>query len=240
MVVALEDRFLEGASVVPRRRVRWQRSIRIIPSRYPPVYLFERVADAADFEALYEVEALTNPRLRDEVGEIHLVPPDERVFGAGATYIMAPFTHPNPEGSRFSDGRYGVYYAARERATAVAETTYHRARFLAYTDEPPMQLEMRVLEATLQAGVHDIRGMSAELPRVYATNDYSVSQQLGRRLRAAGSWGVTYESVRRGGGQCAGIFRPKALSRCRQAEHLIYAWDGAEIAEVYEKRVYRP
>lgn len=240
MVVVLEDQVLECATGVPRRRVRWQRSIRIIPSRYPPVHLFERVADAADFDTLYEVEALTNPRLRDEVGEIQLVPPEERIFGPGATYVMAPFTHPNPDGSRFSDGSYGVYYTARDRATAVAETTYHRARFLAYTNEPPMQLEVRVLEAKLQAAVHDIRGMSTDLPRVYATNDYSVSQQLGRRLRAAASWGIAYESVRRRGGQCVGVFRPKALSQCRQAEHLIYAWDGARIAEVYEKRVYQP
>ena len=31
---------------------------------------------------------------------------------------MAAFTHLNPEGSRFSDGSYGVYYAAHTLATA--------------------------------------------------------------------------------------------------------------------------
>jgi len=229
-----------GAGDVPVRRVRWSRSIRIIASRYPPIELFERVADASDFEALYEVELLTNPRVREELGEIRLLPREERVFGAGATYIMAPFAHPNPDGSRFADGSYGVYYAARDRATAVEETKYHRARFLSFTNEPPMQIEMRVLKAKLGASLHDIRGMAAELPRVYAPDDYGESQRLGRRLREAGSWGVTYDSVRRSGGECAAVFRPKALSECRQAEHLIYAWDGDRIAEVYEKRQYRP
>ncbi len=32
---------------------------------------------------LYAVESLTNPRLRDEVGDIHLVSPEDRVYGDG-------------------------------------------------------------------------------------------------------------------------------------------------------------
>ena len=46
---------------------------------------------------------------------------------------MAAFTHLNPDGSRFSDGRYGVFYAARSLDTAVAETMHHRANFMAAT-----------------------------------------------------------------------------------------------------------
>lgn len=230
----------EGALEVPAGRVRWRRSIRIIPTRFPPIHLFERVAGPEDFEALYEVEALTNDRLRDEVGEMGLVPAEERVFGPGSSWIMAPFTHPNPEGSRFSDGVYGVYYAARDRATAVAETRHHRARFLAFTQEPPLEVEMRVLEAKLEASFHDIRGLRAELPRVYDPDDYSASQSFGRRLRESGSWGIAYESVRHPGGVCAAVFRPRALSECRQAEHLVYVWDGRAIVEIYEKRLYRP
>ena len=46
---------------------------------------------------------------------------------------MAAFTHLNPEGSRFSDGSWGVFYAAHSVATAVEETVYHRERFLAAT-----------------------------------------------------------------------------------------------------------
>ena len=110
------------------RRVRWQQACRIIPTRYPAISLFDRVADAADFDALYALEAMTNERLRDELGEIERVAPEDRVFGPGSGPIMAAFTHVNTLGSRFSDGGYGVFYAARERATAVAETRYHHAR----------------------------------------------------------------------------------------------------------------
>ena len=226
--------------VPPLRRVRWRASVRIIPSRYPPVDLFERVAGPEDFEALAEVEALTNPRLRNELGLVHLVPREERVYGPGSAYVMAAFTHLNPEGGRFSDRTFGAYYAARDRATAVAESTYHRARFLARTKEPPMELEMRVLEARLDARLHDLRGLEAELPDVYDPGEYAQSQRLGRRLRDLGSWGIAYDSVRRKGGQCVAVLRPRALTGCRQAEHLIYVWDGDRIAEVFEKRLYRP
>jgi len=58
--------------------VRWQPCFRVISSRFPPIHLFERVAGAQDWEALYWLESLTNPRLRDDVGEIELVPREDR------------------------------------------------------------------------------------------------------------------------------------------------------------------
>ena len=90
-------------------RVRWQTATRIIASRFPTIDLFERVdADPAVWDALIAAEMLTNPRVRDEIGEIALVPPEERITGPGATWVMASFTHLNPNGSRFSDGSYEV------------------------------------------------------------------------------------------------------------------------------------
>ena len=105
----------------PLRRVRWSRTYRIIPSRYPPVQLFERIGDSEDWEALAEVESLTNDRIRQEIGEISLVPQGERVSGAGASWVMAPFTHLGHP-TRFSDGTHGVYYCARHANTKHAAT----------------------------------------------------------------------------------------------------------------------
>ena len=106
---------------------------------------------------MFAIEALANPRLRDEVGELQLVPPEERVSGPGATPVMAAFTHLNPEGSRFSDGSYGVYYAAHSLATAVAEVSHHRTVFLRRTDEPAIDLDMRLITANVEAELHDLR-----------------------------------------------------------------------------------
>jgi len=89
--------------------VRWQQACRIVPTRYPAVTLYDRVADAEDFEALYALEAMTNERVRDELGQLERVPRSERVFGPGSGPIMAAFTHVNLLGSRFSGGAYGVF-----------------------------------------------------------------------------------------------------------------------------------
>ena len=222
----------------PLARVRWLPSWRIVPSRFPPISIFERVADPADLDAVIEIESLTNERLRDEVGEIGLVPPADRISGPGSSAIMAAFTHPNPDGSRFADGSYGVYYAAREIDTAIAETCHHRERFMRATREPRMELDMRVYVADLTASLHELRGQGARYPGVYHREDYSAGRALGLRLRKKGSDGIAYDSVRREGGECAAVFRPRVLANCRQERHLCYVWNGEKIAYVYEKREY--
>jgi hypothetical protein len=217
--------------------VRWQPCVRIIPSRFPPIDLFERVADPADLEAVYAVEALTNTRLRDSAGELQLVPPADRVSGPGSSWLMAPFTHVHGPGGRFSTRDFGAYYAARTLATAIAETRYHRERFLRATRERPMELGMRILHADLAARLHDLRGAQAVYPALYDPDDYGASQAFAAKLRAAGSDGIAYDSVRHGGGQCVAVFRPRLLSRARQAGHLGYLWDGERIAHVVRKRL---
>jgi hypothetical protein len=219
----------------PQRRVRWHEAHRILPSRYPPIQLFERLTDdPAAWEMLAEIESLTNPRVRDEIGEIRLVPPAERVSGPGASWVMASFTHINPHGSRFSDGSYGVYYAARELPTAIAETVFHLGRFYAATADPPHAETMRVLVGKLDASFHDLRDGQAVWAAVLDPDDYTASRALGRRLRAAGSNGIVYPSVRRAAGQCVGAFRPKAVGLPIQARHLQYVWDGRRISRYFD------
>src|SRR5713101_8026593 len=197
--------------------------------------LFERVTDPADLDAVLALESLTNDRVRAEVGQLDLIPQEDRLAGPGTSAIMAAFTHLNPDGSRFSDGSYGVYYAGKTLETAIAETRHHREQFMRATAEPPMELDMRVYLADIDAHLHDIRGLRETLPAIYATDDYSASQTLGRRLRAQNSWGIAYDSVRHDGGECAGVFRPPALRNCRQERHLCYVWDGKRIRTIYRK-----
>ncbi|MBX3635650.1 MAG: RES family NAD+ phosphorylase [Rubrivivax sp.] len=217
------------------RRVRWSAACRIVPTRHPSVNLFDRVADAADFDALYALEAMSNDRVRDELGVIELVPREQRIYGPGSGPIMAAFTHVNPEGSRFSDGRYGMFYAANDRATAVAETRHHHARFLAATRQRAQHLPMRLYHVKVDAKLHDLRPPGAVAAAVYDPDDYGAARALGARLRAAGSVGVVYRSVRQPRGQCVGLFRPDAARDCLHAAILLYAWDGERFTDVYEK-----
>lgn len=220
------------------RRVRWPEACRIVPTRHPSENLFDRVADEADFEALYALEAMTNERVRDELGEIERVPRALRRFGPGSGPIMAAFTHVNTLGSRFSDGSYGMFYAARERATAVAETRHHHARFLAATKQAPIHLPMRLYHVAIDARLHDLRPAGAVSPEVFDLDDYRAARALGARLRAQGSAGVVYPSVRQTQaprGHCVGLFTPLGAARCVHAAILLYAWDGARFTDVYEK-----
>ena len=222
---------------IPVTEVRWQPCYRIIPSRFPPIALFEAVADPADLEAVFQIEAITNDRLREEAGDLALVPAEDRVAGPGTSPIMAAFTHLNPEGDRFTDGSYGVFYAGCTLGTAIAETRYHRTRFLAATDEPAQELDMRVYAVDLDAALHDIREMRGTQAGLYHPDSYAVAQETARRLRDEGANGIVYASVRDEGGECAAVFRPRLLSNCRQERHLTYVWDGTGISTVYEKRM---
>ena len=214
----------------------WHPAYRIIPTRFPTINLFDRVASPEDFDALYALEAMTNSRLRDELGDISLVPQEERLYGAGSGPIMAAFTHLNPAGSRFSNGSYGVFYAAREKNVAIAETSYHQGRFLAATNEKPMQLQMRVYHVEVSGKLHDLRRVARSDP-VYHPDSYAASQALGSRMRMDGSNGFRYLSVRAEAGECIAAFRTAILSNCRHGSQMLYQWDGAQISSVYEQVV---
>ncbi|MEP7316889.1 MAG: RES family NAD+ phosphorylase [Sphingomicrobium sp.] len=221
---------------IPTAEIRWRPCFRIISSRFPPVGLFDTVADPADLEAVFQIEAMTNDRLREEAGDLALVPHEDRISGPGSTAIMAAFTHLNPAGDRFTDGSYGVFYASLTIETAVAETRYHRVRFLQATDEPAQELDMRVYSIDLNAELHDVRGMRGSHPALYHPTSYSMSQEFAGQLRAEGSNGIVYQSLRDEGGECVGVFRPRLLTNCRQERHLCYVWDGTAISMIYEKK----
>ncbi len=226
--------------IPPRSRIDWRKSVRIVPSRYPPVGIFDRVAHPSDLEAVFAIEALTNDRLRDETGDIHLVPEEDRISGAGTSPIMAAFTHINPEGSRFSDGSYGVYYAGESIDTAIAESRFHRQRFLAYSSEPPIHLEMRTYFARVRGIFHDLRG-SGETKSGWFHPDpasYDAGQAFARKLRVRGSHGLVYKSVRRPNGKCVAVFRPRLISPVTQGPHFEFIWDGESIADVLEVKRY--
>jgi hypothetical protein len=218
------------------RAVRFTSCNRIVASRLPTIHLFERVADPADWDALYKLESMTNPRLREQVGELSVVPVADRVSGPNASVVMAPFTHLSPQGTRFTDGHFGAYYAAESVETAIAETRFHRENFLRATAQPPLELEMRCYLADVACELHDLRGLRAKLKDIYDPASYAASQKLGRELRNDGSNGIAFDSVRRPGGECVAVFRPRLVQNVRQGVHLRYAWDGASIARVYEMR----
>jgi len=216
---------------IPLAHVAWPAAYRIIASRYPPSALFERVAPPADWEALADLESLTNPRLRQSYGEISIVPVERRVAGPGASYVMAPFAH--PRASRFSDGQFGVYYAGRAFETALRETLHHALAF--FTDTPalcPRNEDYWVLRGSVDATLHDLR---SEAGRPYLDpDDDEPARRLGRDLWDGGSDGIVYPSVRHPGGECIGAFWPDVIGIPVRTRHLRYHFDGTRISRYFD------
>ena len=219
---------IAALAIVP---VAWAGAVRIIRSLYPPIDLFEDIADPADWPLLLSAEQKTNPRLMETIGNIDLIPPARRVSGPGATWLMAPFTHVSPDRpTRFSAGSFGVLYAGNDFETALFETIHHHARFMARTRETPgWTAQFREILLDIEAPLHDLRIGDPALAPLFDAASYDASQQVGASLRAAGSEGVIYRSVRHADGQCVGLFHPDLARNPRQGRHLDYHWNGERV-----------
>lgn len=211
---------------------------RLIPSRYPPVLLFDWATSAEELAMIADIEGLTNDRLHNEAGRLNLVPQEDWVWGEGSTPLMAAFTHPGP--SRFSDGRYGVYYAATTLNTAIAETRYHREQFLLASNEAPCAIQMREYIARVKKPLVDLEHGRYESFLEPDMATYPRSQAFAQSLKDDKEWGIYYPSVRMPGGHCVAILRPPALSIPSQGCHLNYIWDGQKISEVLKSSVLTP
>lgn len=229
---------------LPVAGVKWQGAVRIIRSIFPPVDLFEDIADPADWPLLVSAEMKTNPRLMESIGNLDLVPPARRVAGPGSSYLMAPFTHASPDRpSRFSDGAFGVLYAGNISEAALFETIHRHASFMARTMEPPgWTSQFREIVLDVEAQLHDLRSRHAAWLAALDPDDHSASRALGRDLRAAGSEGIVYPSLRFASGECVGLFYPDIAANPVQGRHLDYHWDGVRV-DLYRDagagRVYR-
>lgn len=218
----------------PVARVTWPSAHRIIRSRFPPINLFDDIADPADWDALASAEMKTNPRFAEALGRLELVAAERRVSGPGASWVMAPFTHLSPDRtSRFADGTFGAYYAGDSFEVALAETIHHHQRFMAATREPAgWTSDFRELVGTLKAELHDLR--TGDYAVCLEPDDYAVGQGLARTLRAGGSNGVVYPSVRQAGGQCVAAFYPDVVGIPAQGRHLSYYWDGERVSRIQD------
>jgi hypothetical protein len=213
-----------------------QTAYRLIPSKYPPKSLFDDVANHDEFEILFAIQELTNPRIRNELGNLNRVPEQERPYGIrGCNYALGPFVHLNPQGSRFSSGDYGIYYAAEDVQTAIAETRYHQQQYFSAVEGLKFdRLSMRCLKTQFSASLRDIRGDSFTEHEWYNKDSYSAGQQLGARVKENNEAGIVYWSVRIANKICYALFSPSVIKDVIQTTHYEYIWDGEKINVAFE------
>jgi len=223
-------------NTIPQAAFFNQVAYRLIPSKYPPKSLFDDVANHDEFEILFAIQELTNPRIRNELGNLNRVPAHERPYGIrGCNYALGPFVHLNPVGSRFSNGEFGVYYAAEDVQTAIAETRHHQQNyFSAITGLKFDRLSMRCLKTQFTANLRDIRGDVFKAHECYNKDNYSAGQMLGAMIKTNKDSGIVYSSVRLANKTCYALFSPGVIKDVIQTTHYEYIWDGEKIVVTLE------
>lgn len=217
----------------PITKIDWPASCRIIRTIYPPVWLFEDIADPADWDLIASAEAKTNPRVRDQIGDLSLIAAERRVSGPTASLAMAAFVHASRNRpGRFSAGSFGIWYCGDRFEVALAETAHHFGRFMARTSEPPADAQYRELVAHIAGSLHDLRGGGFD--DCLNSEAWEPAQRLARDLKSSGSDGIVYPSVRWPAGQAAALFWPDLIRLpIVQARTLHYHWDGTRMSRYF-------
>lgn len=191
---------------------------RLIPSRFPPIGLFDTVATAADALAVMELAGWTNDRLLEE--RLRRLPEAEWVYGRpNASVVMAAFLHPAPAGSRFNGPDLGAWYAAAALPTAAFEVAHHLRREAAATGAAALSRDYRAYAAQLDGAFLDIRGERATRAALYDPASHAAGQAFGEALRTAGGFGIVYDSLRHSGGVNTVAYRPRSILDVTQADH---------------------
>jgi hypothetical protein len=149
-----------------------------------------------------------------------------------ATYDEAigyPFTHWCE--SRYSDGRFGVWYGTDALITSIHETVYHwRQGFLADAgwENIEVSIERRVHWVRCDVALINLQTRVLDYPSLIDPHSYHFTQAIGRRLHHEGHPGLLTQSARCDGAVFA-LFTPRVLSNPRVQFYLTYRIAGERV-----------
>lgn len=197
---------------------------RLIPSRFPSVEVYQGLVANDHFQALYDLEAETNPRLKSK----------DRALAAYAregsarlqNWNHAPFRYANPEGTRFFPSTRPALEMAGDPQTALARAILRREVFLERTREASMGIDMRMLKTPVNGRFADLTQIPLELDEVArraATADIPDSCA-----------GVAFLPPERPHALCLAVLDPAVLGTSIQTVHYRFEWNGKRISKVYE------
>ena len=207
----------------PVHQPKWQH-YRVIHSKFPAKNLFD--VDDADAMLLGRIESLTNER---SINWIEYVSEEDARFGDGWGAVMAPFCY--PKHGRFSTDLKGAYYCSDSPETAIAEWSYHTARFWGeFGYDKDVSAVVRCYIGQFEKGIIDIR-QSLDLCQKDPSHKYKIHGEFAASARQQNAFGILYRSCRRDGGECAALLRPPATSILTQSSHFVLTFNGHEFTE---------
>jgi hypothetical protein len=179
--------------------------------------LFDDLTDnPEDYATAQAIESLhTPPCYKSCMPIVH------RPFEEAHWFNAIRFPFENWQESRYSNGKFGIWYGAGDVKTTVCETAYHwlaRTRLEEGTLPEGRIIQRKIYDVQLDALLLDFRGLCRRVPALKAPRDYGLTQQIGQVIHHQGHPGIVSCSARYDGIVHA-IFNPKVLGNAR-----IHGW----------------
>lgn len=189
----------------------WFPAVRLVGADWPPVVEIEAARTPAELDGAMVLIGRTDPARRSMARAWEALPVPDRRYGPGASDAMTPYLFAAP--GRFSDIGAGAFYAAESIDTALAEALHHRARAFARSGAGLSRARFRHLHTDLSLSVTDVRGRRAASPGLYDPADAGTpaTREHAASMRADGSHGIAYDSLRRPAGQCVAVFHARDI-----------------------------
>lgn len=188
--------------------------------------LFDDIADPEDQPMAQRIEEYAKPPHFVSNQPIIHRPFEEADWNCSVDY---PFE--NWQESRFSTGKYGVWYGSGDLITGVYETAYHWIRHMINEDGHWTEgriAERKVYSVDLKAVLIDLRPACKKVKALTHRDDYSLTQSIGQVLSEQGHPGLLSNSARCDG-QIQAIFTPKVLSNPKVNCWLSYRTENDQI-----------
>lgn len=198
----------------------------LIPSRFPPITLYERITRPGSDDTIAELEAMTNPRLREKARLLNNVGAVDVDSPRLQNWNHAPFAYLNPEGTRFFDSTTPVLELFDDLQTALAVSVGRRETFLARTREKPIGLDMRVLS-------RPVTGRFADLTALDPDMEQADRWRCAAAVRGSDLDGVLFRPSERPSALGVAVLNRDVLGRAVQGDHFRYVWDGQRIRSLY-------
>ena len=197
---------------------------RLIPSRSPPVPLYERLGTLEIQKAAEALELLTNPRVQ-AMARMPKAPVTATSANRSQNWNLAPFAYPTPEGTTFCNPAYKVLDLVKGVRPALAIAVQRREAFLSSTSEPAISLEMRVI-------MHPVKGKFADLTALKFEDDQARRWAIGAEIYESDAQGIVYHRPELPGVRAVTVFDGGVLGRAVQSEHYRFVWDGERVTTI--------
>jgi hypothetical protein len=212
------------------------RTIRLVSTgRLRDPVLLQLVANE-ELSALAEIEGATSARLRAEDVGADRLDKRELVFGIPhANFINAAFSYWLPRTlNRFNRPGRGAWYAALTLETCIAEVSFHMERELENVGDFNATVDYTEMFASFVGDFVDVRNLNPR-PDFLEPNpakSYQSGNQFADTVRAAGHYGIVYQSARHVNGTCFVALTPHAVQSVAQGRVFRLVWKDKPNPEI--------